>query len=284
MVKKGAALWAACLVAAWVGPLLAETNAAVPLDLVLGILGADGEDLFVGGMPDDLSRLVPVPDDAVALGGIQRKESASIVLAVPDAADDAHALYAAVAATQGWARLAPAASSMGFVKSDADEEKFYCGPGDSLLSVHVTPAGESASRVTLTIYPPNGFGPCGSKQGPPVTSAELAMPILRVPQGVQWGSSTTCSTAADSAGEVVRLTGSVRISDMVSHFGAQLEGQGWLLEDQAVGQGVGLQAWSRLDETGHPWKGTLSVLSVGSDVSGADVLEASFQIVEGMGQ
>ena len=284
MVRRGAVLCAAFSAVAWVSPGVAETSAAVPIELVLGVLGADGEELFIGSLPDELARVVPVPDDATIVGGIERDESSSIVLLMPMDPSGTHTRYGELAGARGWTRLGPAQSSMGFVTPGTNEERFYCGPAASMLGVHVAPSDPTASRITLSYYPGSEFGPCTSETTPKSSTAELAMPILRVPEGVEWGSSTTCSTHADAAGEAVRLLGEVRIAEMVSHFGDQLVGQGWLLEDEAVGEAVGLQSWTRQDESGQPWKGTLSVLSMGADSAGQGVLEASFQIVEGPGR
>lgn len=284
MVKTGAVFCAALLAAVSVSPVVAETNAAVPLELVLGILGAEGDQLFLGTLPDALSRVVPVPDGSIIVGGIEREASTSIVLVLPTPATEVHSDYGDLLSSRGWSRLAPASSSMGFVTPDTNEERFYCGPAASMLGVHAAASSEGSSRLTLSYSPSTRYGPCAAPAEDRTETAELAMPILRVPDGVTWGSSTTCSTHSEAAGEAVRLTGVEQISDMVEHFGEQLVGQGWLLEDQAVGEEIGLQYWSREDEGGQPWNGTLSVLSVGADDSGQGVVEASFQVVGGPGR
>jgi hypothetical protein len=255
---------AAFLLAA--GALAQEPEETVPRELALALLcsfsptGDESLDLRVGMAPDDLpSGLVPA--NARILGSLVRSHGSTVVAVVPEAPDEALASYRANRASEGW-EPPPMEQRGGFLPTSVALPTGFCREG-AFLSVGARPWDESGTLLRITTSRDPRRTPCDPEMRRLARHPEERMPIpaLIAPVGAVQGG-VSGSGGSDHTESSTWVESRLTAAELSAHYVAQLQREGWKIEDGLAGETLAVHRLRAHDDEGREWVGVLVATAV----------------------
>jgi len=246
--------------------LAQEAEETVPKQLALALLcsfgpaGDESPDLRVGAAPDDLPPGL-VPANARILGSLVRSHGSTVVAVVPGAPGEALATYADNRTAEGW-EPPPMDQRGGFISSGFSLPTSFCRE-DRHLSVGANRWEGGGTLLRVTVSRASRHTPCDPEMrrfagypGDRMPIPALAAPVGAMQRGGHAGSGRDYAEA--SATVETRLGA----SELSAHYVAQLEREGWNVEEKLVGEVLALHRLRTRDDEGREWVGVLVASAV----------------------
>ncbi|HVZ49244.1 MAG TPA: hypothetical protein VG916_10705 [Gemmatimonadaceae bacterium] len=243
---------------------------AVPHDLAIALLSMNrpigsypDAQIWVGEVPQNLSRQLYVPPAATVLGGAGGGSTMAAVVRYPVAYEPLRASLRRELAQLGWTIPPEFGYGGGFrpLPPPRDTTAFpstLC-QGTSVLTLSVTRREVAATTVVLQVSSGSGYGLCtrptvmstSGYQRPP-------FPTLFYPPGISYPSTPVCSAAmTGSAGTSGTIQTTKTGAELLDHFAKQLADSGWTPTGDNAAYAVG--TWTRPDSTGAKVELTVTV-------------------------
>lgn len=137
----------------------------------------------------------------------------------------------------------------------------FCRGEEAYLTISVDEIREDLTHVTFTLVDDGERSPCRRRME---IRSETPLPALYAPEGAEVGSG---GRSGGMGTEEIRATVTTALTpfELVSHYAAQLERQGWLPHGPADYGAVAFGSWTFEDEAGTPWHGLLLVTETAAD-------------------
>lgn len=243
--------------------------------LLAGILALDPNDahpdLVVGGIPENLTVDVPLPEGFSVLGSLtmryeeRDREKTEVVLdagARPPEEALERVREAVLGAGEGWQELDLSKGLReGFLPGPPTERALFCqserGPALEATAGRL-PDGTADARVVLTVDGRNS--PCSLSAHEPGDWRSEA-PGLSPPAGARdTGLGMGYRAGPDDFQASTSLRTDLGPSELEAHYAEQFEREGWERSDVASGAGRehAWSGWTRHDAEGRPWAAAFS--------------------------
>lgn len=244
-------------------PMIAQgtEQETVPMELLrtlslrLPIGGGSLPEVLVGGIPEGLDRLIPVPPDGRVVGSLDYSAYSISSVAVPDDMETASEEWALGLDSLGWERY-DSPPQRGFVTNVRESNQFCLGESRS-LSLSFADDSHGGSYVILIARDDPRYSPCRNQTEAPPRRPESPIPALSLPQGARSGGGGS-GGGGDEWRADARIRTDLPVSALLSHYAAQLEREGWTPGDKAETDGIAVQTFSVSDAEGRSWYAVLS--------------------------
>jgi hypothetical protein len=149
----------------------------------------------------------------------------------------------------------------GFLPHPKDLSLDFCRGEEAYLTISVDEIREDLTHVTFTLVEDGERSPCRRRME---LRSETPLPALYAPEGAEVGGG---GRSGGMGTEEIRATFTTALTpfELVSHYAAQLERQGWLPHGPADYGAVAFESWTFEDEAGTPWHGLLLVTETSED-------------------
>ncbi|MFL5563357.1 MAG: hypothetical protein ACJ79K_17970 [Gemmatimonadaceae bacterium] len=260
------------------GPSTASGQATqIPATLARALMAAPGEpgssgdaSFYVGSAPNGFPAAWLPPTPVTIAGGFGRAGRSTVVLVYPASEADPAAAYATFLRGAGWTSPERPPERGGFVSSELArlDYAWLCRDSARVTVLGVPGASVGAKLVRASFYRDDTGSSCGgASRSFPVQQYDLLFPTLVPPAGVQMRGGGGGSSGVDSRVDAARYRTTMAPSALIQHFAAQLEKAGWKTGALLTGDGLAVQSVEANDTKGRPWRGTLTVIALGSDLS-----------------
>ena len=249
-----------------VGPVVPAVLAAqdvVPKELALALIrwGQDGGDILVGAVPRDLVNDLPTPRGGRVLGSFVSPSFVQVVIALPGSTDSALAYARRTLVQHGWRVWQPPAERGGLQYRPEGEspQTTLCRVGSTRpdgLTIRAAFYGAGTSLLRLTRTESMMCDESASGEGASMRSSIVRFPFSDVPPlfgpaGARAGiaSCRPSSTFRGSSSQSLPLRTPMRASEILAHYGRQLDSAGWkplLVPDGSSAAG----SWTKADSLG----------------------------------
>jgi hypothetical protein len=244
----------------------AQDTTMVPRELALALIGTEfgvRPTLTVARPPSGFPQEL-VPASGRVLGGVstQRGQRMLVIVAMPDPPDVALDKAEASLKRAGW-RTPPmpeASMSGGFVSMGHEMGTALCKDASAVwTSVVARDNGGSLLRMSVS---PTRYTQCDSAISGPMrmTEDELRLPTLRQPAGTRSFGGGTCG-GGDSREATAQIESRLSPAELLTHYAAQLQEQGWTLGPRAGDSTIFVQTARRRDDKGRDLTSVLGVMA-----------------------
>jgi hypothetical protein len=120
-------------------------------ELVTALLGGEARSMFAGAPAPEIASSVPLPSDAVIVGGVSDSHRLTLIASVARSRTAAHDEMKTVLAGAGWKPMDDARSRGGFTASARERPAAYCGPDGSMLHYSTMEATGQSWRGILLV-------------------------------------------------------------------------------------------------------------------------------------
>lgn len=222
-----------------------------------------GVQLWVGTLPDDLPIDLPVPEGAHIIGSLRRERNhLEVTFDAPQPVEAVKEFYRRQLTAAGWYEQEPEYGMGGFVQMQG--RVMFCqgrrGPG---LSIMAHEAQSGVTPVRLMLYLDARHSPCRPHHNP---AERQVLPRLTLPPGVRVSQRGLRSGGGGygggSAHTSTALEGDITLTELATHYGAQLEAAQWVPQASGDAGPVAWSRWSFEDEEGESWKGLFFALDM----------------------
>lgn len=236
---------------------------SVPLEFVEVLSGAPfgpagAPEVLVGGIPAEITRVLPLPDEARVVGSLVYPAYSVSAVAVPGAGAAVRDDWIARLLGAGWTRYEHPPQG-GFESNPVEGLQFCMGESETLnLDVSENPRGGS---YVLVMHPTSRpYSICRYREGMDTQRDESLVPSLAPPRGaVALGSGS--GFGGDEWYARARIRTDLTMGELVEHYGAQLREHAWEVTGRTSGAGVGAEVYRVTDSEGAAWHGVLVVSS-----------------------
>ena len=268
-------------------PAQQQTTDVIPRELAVALLDhwgmpANPVDIVVGRSPEGFPADLLPRDRIRILGGVQRGEGGSTVIAeVPETPDSARARVAAQLERAGWQSADMPRHFGGFVPSASTMPARLCR-GNAMVSYHARARpGRTGSLLYVSVVHPEPRFSCAREAEEAEVHRRMQalefpmMPVLETPPNARMTGSGSSGGGGSSREAYTRLETTQTAAAIGAHYADQIRRAGWTVSGAVQAEGIVLYRAERLDDQKEQVSGALSVIAV----PGGKELDVSFRIV-----
>ncbi len=217
----------------------------------------DDVQLLVGQLPPDFA--VTLPDTMRVVGSLVRgEESVEIVLDSDLSAESAFDALRADLEKQGWRVALEPGYGGGFVSGDVSQSVTFCQDEQeaTMWAMVFAPDNEPAD-VRLNFQGTQSYSVCKMDERYGYQNeAEKLLPQLKSPAGARQEGGGGGSGSYGGYYNSADLLTEIPATDLLLHYGAQLQDAGWTKLEEETAVHMAWSAWSFTDDDGNEWRGS----------------------------
>ncbi len=219
-----------------------------------------GTMVLVGGQPETLGFVLPVPEDSRVIGSIVRETMAGgteIILDVDLAPEDAIGFYREQLLQAGWEEQTQQAYGGGFVSGSSPGTTFCLNETEAVIFLSAYSPDGVPTELRLNIQQEAQYSSCSEQPGM-MDEASGLIPSLVSP------SDSLIQSGGGSSGEGMAETSAVLRTELstgalAEQYAAQLMEAGWKPLAQHAEPELAWSFWSVADAEGQDWSGLLLI-------------------------
>lgn len=226
--------------------------------------------VYVGILPPDMPFELPLPEDAILIGSIDRGElgGTDVILEVPQPAASITQFYVDTLTDDPWTLLDSMPGATGFVNQESTMRQFCYGDDEAALMVNAAETGDNTSDAHLYVFAPaQGYlcHPLTEANLPPSDDPYALLPQLKTPEGVTLvpnfsaGGGGSGQPGYRSASNGAMLQSDLEIAAIAEAYNQQLKAAGWKQIESESGENMAFSGWMVTSPKGAELSGTFSL-------------------------
>jgi hypothetical protein len=234
-------------------------------------------DLLLGRIPDGSPLARVIPSDARIIGSVEREldnASTLVVIAMRGAEDQVAQRMRNALTEAGWTameRQLPRRGGFSMVHMGV-QYAVFCGEG-GYMTLNTSQGRAGEVRVQVSHAQPQGGSPCEMPHAE--RGMDSPLPELSGPRGSRMHGGGTSASGDRHFMTSASFDTAVPVPELVAHFGAQVEEQGWEQTSTQEDSVVAVRTYTRTDDRGRRLHGTLLIVAP----PGASGRETMFSVV-----
>lgn len=242
----------------------------VPIELVTALVaspfggGSAETHILIGAAPNGIAASDLPPKPVTVLGGVATGSSRSVIFVYPATDQDPAGSYMKVLEGAGWTHPPVTYQRSGFVAAGETNVRSgsLCRDSARVSVIPIPGAPSGRAWVRANFYTERGRSECNT---PPRTDfmQDLVFPLLEAPPGSRTAGTSGGGGSLDTREISTTLQTTLTPPQLLAHYAAQLQKNGWIVGAPVNGDSISVQRVSARDTKGGEWTGALAVVDLG---------------------